>query len=415
MSLEVPADPVAVTDRLADRAAAIRGDLVALRRSLHRIPEVGLVLPQTQAALRDALAPIGLDETRTGEALSSIVGVIRGARPGRTVLLRADMDALPMTERSGLPFAADNGAVHACGHDLHMAGLVGAARLLAERRADFDGTVVLAFQPGEEGHGGAQLMLDEGLLEAAGAVPDASYAIHVWPTIELGVFMTRPGPIMAGMSGLHVTVLGTGGHASSPHRVRDTVPVIAEIVLALQSFVTRRIDVGDPIVLTVSQLAADAVAINVIPDRSTLGASIRTLSRRSVEQVAAELPGFIEGIAAAHGCRAEVSFAEQYPVTVNAAAETAAALSTLRGRFGADRVGELELPLMASEDFAFILERSPGAFILLGARDDTVDAEPEQPHSPRVQFDDSRLHEQALALADLALASLRPPGSAPVA
>lgn len=399
----------AVWSAIAARAAdpAFGAGLRSLRRDLHRVPEVGLHLPATQALVLAELEGLGLDEVRVGVALSSVVGVLRGARPGPIVLLRADMDALPMVEETGLDFASRNGATHACGHDLHMAGLVGAARLLAAHRDELAGTVVFAFQPGEEGHGGAPLMLEEGLLEIAGGVPDASFAIHVWPTLPRGVFATRPGAVMAGMNHLHATIHGTGGHASSPHHVRDTVPVIAEIVLALQSFVTRRIDVGDPVVLTVTQLAADASAINVIPDRSTLGASIRTLSRRSIEQLAAELPRFIEGIAAAHGCRAEVAFAETYPVTVNSPRQTEVAVAALERRFGADRVTRLDAPLMASEDFAFILEQSPGAFVLLGARpDDLPPDEAEQPHSPRVRFDDAGLHDHALGLASLALEAL---------
>ena len=381
--------------------------LVALRRELHRTPEVGLHLPKTQKIVLRELTDIGFDHLSTGTSLSSVVGVIRGRQPGPVVLLRADMDGLPLREQSGLPFASTNGAMHACGHDLHMAGLIGAARLLAARRPSLRGSVVFAFQPGEEGHGGAPLMLDEGLLEAAGSPPVASYAVHVWPTIARGVFATRSGPIMAGMNHLRVEIRGTGGHASSPHRVRDTVPVAAEIVLALQTYVTRRFDVGDPIVLTVTQLAADAAAINVIPDRTTLGASVRTLSEHSVARLAAELPDFVERIAAAHGCVAEVVFSADYPVTVNSEPQTQDAMRILAATFGEYRVSSLASPLMASEDFAFILQRAPGAFILLGARPDDVDEEsPEEPHSPRVRFDDSGLCDHAEALMRLALDGL---------
>ncbi|MDH6182452.1 amidohydrolase [Microbacteriaceae bacterium SG_E_30_P1] len=380
-------------------------DLVTLRRELHGIPEVGLHLPQTQSAIIRQLEPLGLDSLTTGSALSSVVGVIRGHKPGPTVLLRSDMDALPVAELTGLPWASTNGAMHACGHDLHMAGLVGAAQILTQRRHDFAGSVILAFQPGEEGHGGAPLMLGEGLLDAAGPAPIASYALHVWPTLDSGVFATRPGAIMAGMNHLRVTVHGTGGHASSPHRVRDTVPVVAEIVLALQTYVTRRFDVSDPIVLTVTQLAADSAAINVIPDRSSLAASIRTLSLESVAQLAAELPTFVQRIAEAHGCTADVHFGEDYPVTVNDARATDHATQLLAQRFGEERLQPLDSPLMASEDFAFVLQRSPGAFILLGARP-PGDSEPEQPHSSRVLFDDSGLADHANALVELALGSL---------
>ncbi|WP_111720820.1 M20 family metallopeptidase [Homoserinimonas sp. OAct 916] len=387
-----------------DEATEILPELVALRRLLHGAPEVGLVLPETQAAVLDALDGLELEIT-LGSGTTSVTAVLRGARPGPTVLLRGDMDALPVVELTGLEYASTNQNMHACGHDLHVAGLVGAARLLAARRQSLAGNVVFMFQPGEEGDGGAKVMLDEGLLDASGEKPAAAYAIHVVPGPR-GVFTTRPGTIMAGANELQVIVHGAGGHGSKPQMSRDPVPVVAELVTALQTYVTRRFDVFDPIVLTVTQLAAGA-ASNVIPDRASLGATVRTLSAATHAQLREELPDFVESIAAAHGCTATTTFITQYPVTVNHAVETEAAISHLRGVFGENRVQRAEQPVMGSEDFSFVLQEVPGTFIFLMASPPEVDpATAEYNHSPRVLFDDEVLADQAAALAELAWSHL---------
>ncbi|MFC6335252.1 M20 family metallopeptidase, partial [Paenibacillus septentrionalis] len=203
--------------------------------------------------------------------------------------------ALPLHEQSGVAFASTNGAMHACGHDLHMAGTIGAVRRLVRRREDLAGTVVFAFQPGEEGYGGGKIMIDEGVLDAGGVRASECYSIHVWPTVPAGRFLTRTGAIMAGLNELRVSIAGVGGHASAPHLLRDTVPVMSEIVMALQSFVSRRVDVHDPVVLSVTRMNAESVAINVIPERSTFAASVRTLSPHSVALLADELPKLVHG------------------------------------------------------------------------------------------------------------------------
>ena len=251
-----------------DAAGALAGDLTTLRRRLHAHPEVGLDLPETQAVLREALDGLPLEIT-AGERLTSLTAVLRGGRPGPVVLLRADMDGLPITEATGLDFAAPTGAygagtMHACGHDLHMAGLVGAARLLAARRDELPGTVVFMFQPGEEGFAGARVMLEEGVLDAAGAPPVAAYALHVDSVLASGVVTTRPGAIMASATGLKVRIVGTGGHAAYPHLGVDPIPVAAELVLALQTFVTRRVPAVDPAVVSVTRLTSDSAAPNVL-------------------------------------------------------------------------------------------------------------------------------------------------------
>src|SRR3954447_11466210 len=246
------------TADLLDSARAIQPDVVAVRRRIHRQPEIGMDLPATQAVIVEELAKVGL-EGRRGKALSSVVAVVEGGRPGPTVLLRGDMDALPLHEDTGLEFASEvDGTMHACGHDTHVALLLGAARLLQERRAELPGRVILMFQPGEEGFAGAKVMLDEGLLDATGdsRAPTGAFAIHISTRYPTGEIHLRPGPAMAATDTIRITVRGRGGHASEPNTSLDPVTVAAEIVVALQVMVTRRIDVFDPAIVTIAQIVA---------------------------------------------------------------------------------------------------------------------------------------------------------------
>ncbi|WP_353113291.1 M20 family metallopeptidase [Microbacterium sp.] len=395
------------TPAFAAEATAILPELQTLRRDLHANPELGLQLPETQQRVLRDLEPLGLEIT-TGEGLTSIVAVLHGGRPGSSVLLRGDMDALPVVEQTGLAYASANGRMHACGHDLHTAGLVGAARLLAAHREELAGDVIFMFQPGEEGYGGAKVMIDEGLLDASGSRPVAAYGIHVAPGPR-GMFVTRPGAVAAGSNQLTVTVRGRGGHGSQPHQVLDPVPVAAEIILALQTFVTRRFDAFDPIILSVTQLEGSD-AVNVIPETATLRATVRTLSEKSLRRVQEEAPRLAEHIAAAHGQTAEVEFDVLYPVTLNDPGATEETLAWLGEEFGDQRVQTLPDPGMGSEDFSFVLNEVPGTFIMLATTPPDVDlATAEFNHSPRVLFDDEVLGDQAAALATLAwrkLASL---------
>jgi len=385
---------------LRDDAAAMLPELVDLRRRLHRIPETGFDLPLTQAAVLAELEGLGLEIT-TGSDLSSVTAVLRGAGDGPAVLLRGDMDALAIDEETGLDFASTNGAMHACGHDLHVAGLVGAARLLSARRDRIAGSVVFMFQPGEEAGGGAPLMIRDGVLDAAGARVEAAYGIHVGPG-ERGRFQLKTGTIMAGANLLRVRVLGRGGHGSRPHQAVDPVPVVAELILALQAWVTRRVDVFDPVVLSVTRLYAGEI-VNVIPEEAGFAATLRTVSEATVVQAQNELPLLIEGIVAAHGCAADVEVVVGYPVTVNTHAETSAATAVLQAEFGADRVDELSAPWMASEDFSFVLREVPGTFLFLCATPAHVDPRGiPMNHSPHAQFDDAVLGDQATTLAALA-------------
>jgi hippurate hydrolase len=389
-------------------ASGLLPGLVALRRELHADPELGLRLPRTQERVLRALDGLPLEVT-LGTELDSVVAVLRGGAPEapgeerQTVLLRADMDALPMREEAEVPYRATGDTMHACGHDLHVAGLVGAAQLLSGLRGELAGDVVFMFQPGEELGDGAARMIAEGVLDANGRRADAAYGIHVVPG-EFGVFSTKPGPLMAGCAELEVTVRGRGGHASAPHLTRDPVPVVAELVTALQAYVTRRFDVFDPVVLTVTQLAAGGAARNIIGDEATLGATMRMLSAASLEGLQADLPGLVTGIAEAHGCEADVTVEVLVPPTVNDVALATAALDTLAGMFGEERVRTSPAPVMGSEDFSHVLRAVPGTFVFLRATPPEIDHETAAPnHSPHVVFDDAVLADQAAALAALAL------------
>jgi amidohydrolase len=383
-----------------------------LRRDLHRAAEIGLQLPRTQALVTAALADLGLDIT-LGRQLTSVVGVLRGSRPGPgpAVLLRADMDALPVTEETGEPFVAPPGVMHACGHDLHTAALVGAAILLSRHRAELPGDVVFMFQPGEEGHDGAAAMITEGVLDAAGPRVAAAYGLHVFSnTLPRGVFASRPGPLMAASSGLFVTVHGVGGHAARPHAAADPIVVAAEMVIALQTMVTRQFDVFDPALVTVGIFRA-GTRRNVIPESATFEATVRTFSAGALERIREGCLRLCSQIAAAHGLHADVSFTSEYPVTVNDADQATFALGVAADVFGGDRAVLLPDPIMGSEDFSRVLGEVPGAYVFLGACTDDDPATAPTNHSALARFDESVLPDAALLLAELAwrrLAQLSP-------
>lgn len=382
-------------------------DLIQLRRELHRIPEVGLQLPGTQARILEALSGLPLEIT-LGQTVTSVVGVLRGGVTGEgkrpVVLLRADMDALPVEERTGLDYASTNGNMHACGHDLHMAMLVGAARELCARRDQLAGDVIFMFQPGEEGVDGARYMLAEGLLDVAGSRPDWVYAIHVWSAIDPhGVFSTKPGTVMASSDVAKVRVVGRGGHGSAPHAAADPVPALAEITTALSTMVTRRFDVQNPVVVTVGLLQAGTIA-NVIPEEGRLEATLRTFDASVREKLLATLPEVVSGIAAAHGVRGEFELVEQYPVTVNDAAEADAVAEAVADLFGPERHLRWEKPLAGAEDFSRLLQEAPGCFIGLSACPPDLDpATAPFNHSAYARFDDGVLADGARLFTELTL------------
>jgi amidohydrolase len=400
---------------LAAEAGAVLDDVVALRRDLHQHPELALDLPRTQARVLEALAGLPL-RVRTGERQTSIVADLDGDRQGPTVLLRADMDALPMPEDTGLDYASQvSGVMHSCGHDAHTAMLVGAARVLADRRADLNGRVRLLFQPGEEGAGGAAIALDEGLLaantdgEGGGGEPVSwAFAIHQSPSIPSGLVGCKGGALLASADELHIRVRGRGGHASMPHHANDPIPVACEIVQALQTWVTRRVDVFTPAVVTVARIRAGS-ASNVIPETATLDGTVRTVTARVRGEAQAAVRRIAEHVAAAHDMVAEVAIEDGYPVTVNDGPAAEEVLDTARWLLGEDQTVVMPTPVMGAEDFSYILNQVPGAMAFLGTRPPGVPAAEVAPnHSNRMVLDESALAAGVALYAAAALQHLGP-------
>jgi hippurate hydrolase len=385
---------------LLAEAGDLAPDVVRLRRAIHRHPELGLQLPRTQAAVLQALDGLGL-RIRKGERLTSVVATLDGARPGPAVLLRADMDALPVQEDTGLDFSSEvEGVMHACGHDAHTAMLVGAARLLARHRDRIAGRVVFMFQPGEEGYHGARYMLEEGLDEA-GAAPAAAFALHGGARFPASMVGTRPGPILASGDTIEAAVHGRGGHASAPHDCLDPIPIACEIVQALSTFVTRRVDAFDPAVITIAKIEAGSTR-NVIPETARMLGTIRTVSDRTRERVLEGVERLVKGLAAAHGAEAEVKLIRGYPVTVNDEGMTSFASHVAAELLGEERVKTMPTPMMGSEDFSYVLRRFPGTLLFLGTRPDG-DAPAAPNHSNRMVVNETALATGVALHAAIAL------------
>ena len=393
-----------------DIAARLHPELQALRRELHADPELGNDNPRTQARILAALDGLDLEIT-TGESVTSVVAVLRGRaeRAGERpiVLLRGDMDGLPVTEATGQPFASTTGTMHACGHDLHVAGLVGAVRILHELRDELPGDVVFMFQPGEEGPGGAAPMIGEGVLDAAGRRADAAFGLHVISAqAPLGVWTGRAGVLMAAADQCYIAVRGVGGHGSQPHRSKDPVPVACEIVLALQAMVTRQFDAFDPVVVTAGRIVGGTKE-TISPDDAHIDLTVRTVSKTNHDQVPERIERLARGIAEAHGLSAEVNYVPGYPVTVNDDAAYALMTDTVTDLFGAERYVEMPFPEAGAEDFSYVLEQVPGAYIFVSAYpgDDWNTAATN--HSPRALFDDVVLADCSALLAEVTLRRLR--------
>jgi hippurate hydrolase len=360
----------AVPDLLA-AARSILPDLLSIRRAIHRRPELGLDLPETQRLIAMELGKLGL-EPKLGKGLSSVTATIGDGKPGRTVVLRADMDALPLTEETGLEFASEiDGRMHACGHDTHVTMLLGAARLLVERfRRDptsLAGPVRLMFQPGEEGWFGAKVMLDEGFLDDLSADNARAFAIHISALFPSGEVHSRPGTLLASADNIAITVRGSGGHASMPHNARDPIPVAAEIITALQVAITRSLDAFDPVVLTIAHLTAGTTT-NIIPETALLEGTFRTVSDKRRAAMPELIRRVVSGVAAAHDVEADVVFKPLYPVTVNDGRVFDAVQEIARFVVGAADVHEMAAPIMGAEDWSYVLQRIPGVMVDLGGR-----------------------------------------------
>jgi hippurate hydrolase len=365
--------------------AALHEDMTAWRRDLHAHPELSMQESRTSAMVRDRLAAFGVDEIITGMATHGVVGVIRSGSSGRAIGLRADMDALPVQEQTGLPYASRTpGVMHACGHDGHTAMLLGAAKYLAETR-NFDGTVYLIFQPAEEFNGGAEKMVEDGLFQRCPM--ETVFGLHNWPQSKAGTFLWRTGDVMAAVAFFEIRVTGKGSHAAHPHHGIDPIVVSAQIINALQTIVSRSIEPAQSGVVSIGSIAGGE-ASNILPERVVMKGTARWFSPEVGDRIEDGMRRLVPGIAASFGATAELDFYRHVPATVNDAAATGLAVDAATAVAGRDRVQEMASPTMAGEDFSVMLNAKPGAYLMLGVgrgEDDPL------LHHPMYDFNDEIL------------------------
>lgn len=346
-----------------NRVAEFHAEITAWRRDFHQNPELQYDVHRTAARVAELLKSFGVDEVATGIGRTGVVGVIKGRGPGKTIGLRADMDALPIIERSGKPYASlTQGKMHACGHDGHTSMLLGAAKYLAETR-NFDGTAIVIFQPAEEGGAGGKAMVDDGMMDRFGV--DEVYGMHNMPGIAAGAFEIRPGGIMAASDAFTIVIEGSGGHAAMPHTTVDPVLIAAQVIIGLQSIVSRNVNPMREAVVSVTMLRAGE-AFNIVPQTVTLTGTARSLDEDVRDLVEAKISSVTKGIAEALGGKASVEYRRGYPVTINSADQTGYAASIARSVSGDDRVNDVADATMGGEDFSYMLQARPGAFIFLG-------------------------------------------------
>lgn len=388
---------------LAHEAQTLQSDLVALRRELHQIPEFALTLPKTLSRVLAEISDLG--EVNVDHEISAATLLIRGSKPGPAVLLRADMDALAVQEATGLDFASTNGYMHACGHDLHVAMGVGAARLIYAHRNELAGSVLFWFQPGEEGHGGADIMIDRNMHLVDGVAPVAAYGLHVFSGMPRGVFLSKSGPLMASAGDALVTFKGSGGHGSMPWLSKDPISVMVEAISSMQTMISKRFSPFDPVIVNVGWVqAGDTHTTNVTPEVASFGATLRTFSDENFVALRKELTRLFNGIADSYGLEVEIEFPMASQVVINTAPEVERARALVTETYGEQRWVTLEHPIPGGEDFASILKKMPGAFIFLGACPPDVNhlTAPSN-HSNKAVYDDSVLSEGAALLAALAI------------
>ena len=372
--------------------------IVALRRDIHREPELGFGTGKTAGKVLEALDGLPL-EIQSGVTENGIIATLEGDGEGPTVGLRADMDALPIHEETGLDFASQtDGKMHACGHDGHTSMLVGAAHALSGMRDRLNGTVKFFFQPAEEGGGGGRVMVEEGAADDV----DSIFALHLWPGLPFGMAATKPGPIMAAADAFEMTVETSSGHGAMPHLSVDAVAVAAHVVTTLQTIVSREVDPVQPAVLTVGEIEA-GTAFNIIPGEARLGGTVRTLDAELRQEIPRRMEELSRGVANGMRGDIELDYTFSYPVTVNDEGAARLALGVVGALFGEEKTRELPNPSMGGEDFAFFLEKLPGAFVWLGIGEDASGL-----HTPTFAFDEEILPRGASLLAALALETLSP-------
>ncbi len=347
-----------------DVSPPILEDIIALRRDFHMHPELGFEELRTSRIVADRLKALGY-EVRTGVGQTGVVGILRTGKPGRTILLRADMDGLPVHEESGVGFASqERGKMHACGHDGHMAILLGAAQMIMERRDLLVGTIVLCFQPAEEGKGGAKAMIEAGLLEDPHV--DKVYGLHLATLHPVGVVAVRPGPVMASSDSIEITIRGRGGHGAAPHQTVDPILTAAQFITSVQSVVSRNVDPIQPAVVTIGSLHGGTIH-NVIPDDVSMLGTVRAFDPAVRDQMKPRIEAVLKGCCESAGAAYDYEYLWRYPVTVNNAAEAAYVADLAARTLGAARSVEFERT-MGAEDFSFMLEQRPGCFFFVGAQ-----------------------------------------------
>jgi len=397
---------------LVAEAATDLETLQGIRRDLHQIPEFALDLPKTQERILASIKGIG--EVTLGKNLTSIALLIKGAQPGPTVLLRADMDALAVQEDTSEDFKSTNGYMHACGHDLHMAMGIGAAHLIATHKDKLYGDVVVWFQPGEEGHDGAGVMLEEGAHLISGSKPIAAYGLHVFSAmLPNRVFASRPGTMMASAGDLIVKVTGAGGHGSSPWMANDPITPLVEVISGMQTFLNKRLNAFDPVIVNVGWLdAGDTHTTNVIPETASFGATVRTFSREHFAKLRDVVPEFLAGVAKSYGVTIEHEFSNATKVLINDVAAVARVERVVKDTFGPQRYFDMPTPMAGGEDMASIIEEMGGAFVFLGAHKPGVDfMTAAVNHSNKAEFDDTVLADGAALLAAMAFDHLSEPSA----
>ncbi len=365
-----------------NRLAELHAEITEWRRDIHQHPEILFDTQRTSAMVADKLRSFGVDEVVTGIGRTGVVAVIKGksTSSGKTIGLRADMDALPIEEQTGLEYASKTpGAMHACGHDGHTAMLLGAAKYLCETR-NFDGTAVVIFQPAEEGGGGGKEMCDDGMMERFGI--DEVYGMHNWPQMPVGQFAIRPGAFFAASDMFDIKITGKGGHAAKPQETIDPTVVASHLVLALQSIVSRNADPVDQMVVSVTSFETSSTAFNVIPESVHLRGTVRTLSAEMRDLAERRLIELAEGTAAAFGANADAEFRRTYPVMSNSDTQTEFAAKVAKSVSGDCAEADL---VMGGEDFSFMLEERPGAYILIGNGDTAT------VHNPNYNFNDDAI------------------------
>ena len=397
---------------LVAEAATYLETLQGIRRDLHQIPEFALDLPKTQERILASIKGIG--EVTLGKNLTSIALLIKGAHPGPTVLLRADMDALAVQEDTSEDFQSTNGYMHACGHDLHMAMGIGAAHLIATHKDKLHGDVVVWFQPGEEGHDGAGVMLEEGAHMISGSKPIAAYGLHVFSAmLPNRVFASRPGTMMASAGDLIVKVTGAGGHGSSPWMANDPITPLVEVISGMQTFLNKRLNAFDPVIVNVGWLdAGDTHTTNVIPETASFGATVRTFSREHFAKLRDVVPEYLAGVAKSYGVTIEHEFSDATKVLINDVDAVARVERVVKDTFGPQRYFDMPTPMAGGEDMASIIEEMGGAFVFLGAHKRGVDfMTAAVNHSNKAEFDDTVLADGAALLAAMAFDHLSEPSA----